>query len=232
MIFPSLFVFDVAGTTVLDDDDAVGSSVCSALATVDVEAALEMVNPLMGMPKPLAIKILLEKLTGSTPAQDLVEKTHSVFQKLMIQHYQTSSSVEQMPGAVDLFKQLQAGGCKVGLDTGFDRPIMKTIIQRLGWEEVIDDSVTSDEVANGRPDPEMIHVLMERASVVDAERVWKAGDSVSDIEQGLAAGCGKVFAVLSDRTRPVVDQYPGVIPIETLGEVSGHLQPLASGGAK
>ena len=223
---PKLAVFDVAGTTVLDDDDAVGSKVCEALAEDGIETGLDDVNPLMGMPKPLAVTRILEQQLGLKPESERVERVHRRFQSLMIEHYRTSPTVEPMPGAVTLFEELRRHGCRVALDTGFDRPTLNTILERLEWGSQVDDTITSDEVIRGRPHTDMIDVLMQRAGVVDPAAVWKVGDSVSDLDQGLAAHCGLVVAVLGVRTRPVIDNYPDVMPISSLDE----LLPLVRDG--
>jgi phosphonatase-like hydrolase len=143
----------------------------------------------------------------------------------MIEHYRTSPSVREIPGTSELFRELRRLGIRVTLDTGFDRPIADAIIHRLGWHSgLVDDSVTSDEVVRGRPDPEMIRVLMERSGIEDASLVGKVGDSISDIEQGINAGCGFVGAISGHRTRLMLDD-PRVHPLE---RVSDLLRVLAT----
>lgn len=218
-MLPKLAVFDVAGTTVLDDDNAVGGKVCEALAEDGIETNLDDVNPLMGMPKPLAVRRILEQRLGYAPDPERIDRIHDRFQALIIEHYRTSPTVEAMPGAVSLFHELRRHGCRVTLDTGFDRATLEAVLDRLDWRSEVDDTVTSDEVARGRPHTDMIDALMKRSGVEEPSAVWKIGDSVSDLEQGLAARCGVVVAVLGVRTRPVIDRYPGVLPINRLEEL-------------
>jgi phosphonatase-like hydrolase len=214
-----LMVFDVAGTTVSDADNAVAACVCAALEAAGIPTSLEAVNPVMGMPKPLAIRTLIEQHRGNQPTVVEVEEIHADFQSRMIEHYRTSPNITPMKGAEELFATLRERGIRIGLDTGFDRPIMNVILDRLNWHDKIDDSVTSDEVDNGRPAPDMIHALMAEAGVANPAEVGKVGDSVSDIEQGLTAECGLVVAVLGERTRPVIGNYPGVHGITELSEI-------------
>lgn len=214
-----LIVFDVAGTTVSDDDNAVAGRVCDALRAAGVTVAEADVDSVMGMPKPLGIRTLLERARGSVPDIHESQRIHAGFQRRMIEHYRSAATVRALPGAEELFAVLRERGVAVALDTGFDRLTLDTIIARLGWADQIDVSVASDEVEHGRPAPDMIRSAMAAVGVDDARQVGKVGDSVSDIEQGIAAGCGMVAAVLSARTRPVIDQYPGVHPIGTLGEL-------------
>jgi len=71
------------------------------------------------------------------------------------------------------------------------------LLERMGWEKngLIDGSITSDEVAKGRPHPDMIYRAMELTGVTDVEAVAKVGDTLSDLQEGTAAGCGWVIGV-------------------------------------
>lgn len=227
-----LMVLDVAGTTVLDGDDSVARCVCDALAAVGVKHELAAVDPLMGMPKPLAIACLLESGRGTAPDSEEIHAVHADFRRRMIDCYRTSRAIGPMPGVERLFATLRERGTRIALDTGFDRPILDVIIDRLDWRNVIDDSITSDEVPNGRPHPDMIHALMERAGVADPLLVGKVGDSVSDLEEGLNAGCGLVVAVLGQRTEPQMHRFPTVRGIRNLDELTQLLtQPALAGAA-
>jgi phosphonatase-like hydrolase len=225
-----LMVFDVAGTTVCDDDNAVAGRVCDAFQAAGIDVALAEVNPVMGMPKPLAVRELLRQKRGVADEVS-ADAIHADFQRRIIAHYRTAPGVRAAPGAEEFFARLRDRGIRVTLDTGFDRPTLNAILDRLGWHDVIDDSVTSDEVANGRPAPDMIHVLMQRAGVSDPEAVGKVGDSISDIEQGINARCGLVAAVMGERTRTSVADYPGVIAIDKLEELAPYVDGVATGQA-
>lgn len=227
-----LMVFDVAGTTVYDGDDAVARCVCEAVGAAAPALPLEAVDPVMGMPKPLAIRVLLEQATGDVPTDDLAESVYNDFVRRMCEHYAHAPDIRPMDGAERVFAQLRERGIQVGLDTGFSRPVLDIVLDRLGWRNgVIDDSVTSDEVDNGRPSPDMIHALMGSAGITDPRRVGKIGDSVSDIEQGIAAECGFVAAMLGQRTEPVMDRFPNVRGVRSLAELPGLIDQLAGAGA-
>jgi phosphonatase-like hydrolase len=115
----------------------------------------------------------------------------------MCDYYRTSSDVREVPGAAAAFAELRRAGVKVALNTGFFRPIVDVLLDRLGWSipAVIDASVTSDEAPRGRPHPDMIWHLMARLGVADARRVAKVGDTPVDLEEGTIAGCGLVIGV-------------------------------------
>ena len=193
-----LVVFDLAGTTVKDNKD-VHRVLQQALAAHDVAISLEDANAVMGIPKPVAIRQLLEK-NYPGPLQitdDWIDQIHRAFVEAMIEFYKNDPSVGEKPGVSETFRKLKANNVKVVVDTGFDRAITAPLLDRLGWEErgLIDGSVTSDEVQRGRPYPDLIFRAMQLAHVTDAARVAKVGDTASDLQEGNAAGCGMVIGV-------------------------------------
>ncbi len=214
-----MIVFDVAGTVVNDDDNAVAGKLCDALQAVGTKVTETQVNPVMGLPKPQAVRELLNLSRGSQPDEAEVMQVHADFQQRIIEHYRNAPTIRPKNGAEELFAQLRNRGTRVTLDTGFDRATLDTILERLHWRDLIDDSVTSDEVDHGRPAADMIRVLMSRAGITDPSLVGKVGDSVSDIQEGLTAKCGLVVAVLCERTIPALPDYPGVSGIERLSEL-------------
>lgn len=224
-----LIVFDVAGTTVCDDDNAVAGRLCDALQAAGAAITLADVDPVMGMPKPLAVRMLLEQARGQAPADDEVARIHADFQARIVAHYRDADTVKPAPGAVELFAALRERGILIALDTGFDRRTLDTIIARLGWQTLIDDSVTSDEVQRGRPYPDMIEAAMAQAGVAEPAVVGKVGDSASDIEQGINAGCGLVAAIMNARTRAVIDRYPTVHQVTHLNELLPLVDQVAAG---
>ena len=191
-----LVVFDMAGTTV-NDEDGVNRCVRDALQQVGVTASREAVNGVMGIPKPAALCYLIEQSDRRDLLRDRLEAIHTDFVARMIRFYQSDPSVYEIPGASDTFRRLRAANVKVALDTGFSRDIVDVILARLGWRvpEQFDASVTSDEVPRGRPYPDMILKLMEDLGVRDAHRVAKVGDTPSDLQEGTNAGCGLVVGV-------------------------------------
>ena len=222
----SMVVFDMAGTTVKDEDNAVASAVRQALAEFGVEIDLTDVNPVMGMPKPLAVRTLLDQFTGESSS---AQQVHKRFQDIIVAHYKEGPDVQEMPGTTEVFRALRDAGIKVTLDTGFDRLTLNTIVERLGWSELLDASVASDEVANGRPAPDMIERLMQECGVTDPCAVCKIGDSISDIEQGINADCGLVVAMLCERTRDEYAKYDGVVSVNGIEELLPFLGIEAAG---
>jgi phosphonatase-like hydrolase len=193
-----LIVLDMAGTTVYDDRD-VSKSLQNALAQAGVAVSLEETDELMGIPKPVAIRYLLGKKNAENRivTTEEVDKIHDFFVKNIIHHYETHPNVREKDGVSQTFAWLRQQGVKIAIDTGFDRPTADTILKRLCWVErgLIDLSITSDEVENGRPHPDMIFQAMEKLGITDVKAVAKVGDTASDMQQGTAARCRWVIGV-------------------------------------
>ena len=196
-----LVVFDMAGTTVRDDGDDVGRCLRVALEGAGVRASRDEVNAVMGLPKPEAIRAMLQlrrpRLIAEIADRAEIERIHQRFLALIIDHYATSQGVAEVEGASRAFDALHDAGVRVALDTGFSRPIAQVILERLGWarDGRIDACVTSDEVTRGRPFPELIFEAMRRTSVRDVAAVAKVGDTPSDLQEGTSAGCSLVIGV-------------------------------------
>lgn len=222
-----LVVFDLAGTTVKENFD-VQRILKNAFEKARIEITIEQANKVMGIPKPVAIRQLLEQVQHDAINDDLIRTIHADFVADMIRFYERDPSVQENAGVTDAFKRLKQHGVKVVVDTGFDRPIVDALLNRMGWSAngLMDGSVTSDEVAHGRPYPDLIYRAMEIAGVSDSKAVAKVGDTISDLQEGHAAGCGWVIGIASGAFTKeqlavvphthLIDQIPEIIPILVL----------------
>jgi phosphonatase-like hydrolase len=222
-----LVVFDLAGTTVYDGD-AVNASFRAALAAAGLEADPARVNAVMGLPKPEAIRILVE----GTPLADRVAAIHDDFVARMIRYYRTEPDVREVPGASETFRRLRAAGVRVAVNTGFSRAITDVLLDRMGWPRagrtdrchLIDASVASDEVPRGRPHPDMIRHLMAALGVADPARVAKVGDTPIDLQEGAAAGCGRIIGVTEGtHSRAQLLPHPHTDLIRTVADLPAVL---------
>ncbi len=222
-ILPELVVFDMAGTTV-HDGDAVHRCLAEALAAAGINTTRSQINTVMGLPKPRAIEIVLQEQGHVDLAT--VDKIHADFVERMLKFYREDESVVEIAGATNVFTALRASGVKVALDTGFSRDIADAILERLGWNNpgLLDTTVTSDEVENGRPYPDMIFEAMERTGVNSTQSVMKVGDTPSDLNEGTSARCGWVIGVTGgSHTREELEACPFTHLIHTVAELPALL---------
>jgi phosphonatase-like hydrolase len=210
----------MAGTT-LHDGDAVRKAFEASLAEANLVVPIVRINAVMGLPKKIAVRKLLAEL-GRSPSESLVESLHEDFVARMKQYYATDSNVREVPGASEAFAALRKRGVKAALNTGFSRDIVDVILPRLGWSvpATVDAVVTSDEVARGRPFPDMIQHLMAKFGIGDAKRVAKIGDTIADLEEGFQAGCGLNIGVLTGAaTREELSTQPHTHILTSMAEM-------------
>ncbi len=206
-----LVVFDIAGTTVKDDHD-VSKAFQAALKKSHYEVPLELINPLMGYEKNLAIRqiLRLHEHNDAKITTQLVSTIHKEFVKQMIEYYQFADGIEPLPNVEETFAKLREQGVQVGINTGFSRDIADTIVNRLQWfeKELIDHVVGSDEVELGRPYPYMIEKMMKDGKISKASSVAKVGDTEVDVREGQNAGCQYVIGVTTGIfTREELETY-------------------------
>lgn len=218
-----LVVFDLAGTTVKDNQD-VHKVLRKAMAQFGVAILLEDANEVMGIPKPVAIRMLLEQKKLPATAER-IDAIHQVFVADMIRFYEHDLSVGEKDGVTATFRKLKELNIKVAVDTGFDRPITNALLNRVGWiqQNLVDCSVTSDEVLRGRPYADLIFKAMELTGVSNAQHVAKVGDTASDLQEGVNAGCGLVVGItsgafsrhqlLKEKHTHLIDSITEIIPL-------------------
>ncbi len=206
-----LVVFDLAGTTVKDNDD-VSKAFQAALNKYGYHIPLKLIDPIMGYEKNEAIrKMLLSHEPDQSKITDvLIRQIHIEFVEQMVRHYQFADLIEPLPHVEETFEALHQMDIQVGINTGFSRDIADAIIDRLQWREkgLIDHLVGSDEVEQGRPYPFMIEKMMKDGSVDDRNDVVKVGDTEVDVREGQNAGCRFVIGVTTGSfTRSELEEY-------------------------
>ncbi|RFZ84227.1 HAD family hydrolase [Mucilaginibacter terrenus] len=218
-----LVVFDMAGTTVADEN-GVTAIFKTAMAKYGYNVAIEQINPIMGYEKKVAIeKMLLEneadksKITG-----ELIGNIHRDFVQSMVQYYKDATDLKPLPNAEETMLALRSEGKKIGINTGFSREIAENIITKLRWRErgMFDYMVCSDEVLQGRPDPAMISIMMQQAGITDPKEVAKVGDTEVDIREGQNVGCRYVIAVTTGAfTKEQLQPYHPTHIIDDIADV-------------
>lgn len=194
-----LVVFDMAGTTV-EEGKTVYRCVKEALTLVGIELELdEVFKAIGGMNKVEGIEKLIKRYAPDTSVvqRDIVSEE---FLQLLIAAYEESDQIYPSPGAEDLFRYLKSQGIKVALDTGYNRQIVDLLLDRLNWndKELVDYTVSSDEVSQGRPASDMIFDIMFHLGITDPQSIIKVGDTRSDIEEGINVNCKYIIGVISN----------------------------------
>jgi phosphonatase-like hydrolase len=219
-----LIVFDIAGTTLEDKEDAVATAFSKAMAESGFDLDSTDIKKIMGYKKREAIKMLLVNNKHSAD-EALINKLHDTFIEQVNKYYK-KADIREINGISELFRKLKARDVFVTLNTGFSRSTTDIIINRLKWLEdgLIDGSIASDEVAYGRPEPDMIRELSSRFEISDPRLIFKVGDTPSDLLEGKNAGCGKTIGVLyGTHNRSELEGYPHDYLAEDIEDLTNEI---------
>jgi HAD superfamily hydrolase (TIGR01509 family) len=102
------------------------------------------------------------------------------------------SSAKPLPYAEELLHKLSADGVRVGIASNKPSYFSRQIVEGLGWGLFVDAIKGPDVVAAPKPDPVMIHALLEELGVPAADALY-VGDMTIDLETARAAGVDVVL---------------------------------------
>ncbi len=178
----------MAGTTI-DDHGAVYEALREAAVSTGADCTTEQVELWMGADKRAALRGLAA-IGGVELDEDEVESAYATFRDLLVKAYASNppTAIDGVPAAL---AELRSRGVKVALTTGFAHDVADPLLSSLGWVpggELIDAVVCVDEVAAGRPAPDLILLAMERTGVSDSSHVVAVGDTLFDLRAGRNAG--------------------------------------------
>jgi phosphonatase-like hydrolase len=182
----------------------------------------EALHRVKGMDKREALRLLVEQTARPETFRPHLPAIENDFVNHLLEFYQADPGVGEVAGTTEVFQWLRQRGIRVALNTGFSRLIAQTIVDRLGWAAagLIDASVTSDEVEQGRPAPFMIDHLRNLLGIRERRWVAKVGDAPADLLEGAAAGCGLNLGVTcGSSTRAELEGLPHDALLETIADL-------------
>lgn len=205
-----MVIFDLAGTTIRDDN-GVRDCLYQAAEEFHLQTTPDEIQLHMGTNKIHLYQYLIAKAKGAkldfrdfekVQSPETLEFAMQIFQRyeeIMIAYYRRE--VKEITGAADTFRWCHAHGIKVATGTGFHRQITEAIMDGLGWlrDGLVDLAVDVEHTPNhrGRPAPFMIFHAMSQLDVQSVHEVIKVGDTPADMLEGTNAGCRGVVGVLS-----------------------------------
>ena len=197
----TLACLDMAGTTVADDGAVLAAftGAMDALGVVGEAERGRMTEYVVATMGESKITVFRALFPGD---EDRAQAGNRAFEAAYARRIEQAKPI---PGAVEALEELRARDVRIVLTTGFSRATADALLDHLGWHDLIDLSLTPEEVGGrGRPHPDQILAAADRYAEGDPARVAVAGDTVGDIRSGLAAGARIVAGVLTgahDRDR-------------------------------
>ena len=210
---PELLVSDFAGT-MMKEEGAVLTAYRLALTEQDIPFTEDDLARRRGASKRGVFRELAARRYQGERAEQAASAGLARFEAALRREYEEGEARE-VDGAGAAVGALKAVGVKVALTSGFDRGVVDLLVRRLGWIDLFDRVLASDDAPAGRPAPYLIYRAMIDLGVHDVGRVAVVGDTPLDLQAASNARAGWVIGVLS-----------GAHGIETLGATPHtHLLP-------
>jgi phosphoglycolate phosphatase len=188
-------VVDMAGTTVADDGLVVASFEAAATAAGLPESGPERDNArqyvidTMGQSKITVFRALFG-------TEDLAQRANAAFEAA----YEAAidnGGAKPIDGAAEAIARLRAAGVKVALTTGFSGSTQEKLLAALGWQSSVDLVLAPGDGVRGRPYPDLILTALMRLHADAVANVAVLGDTTSDVDSALRAGCAIAAGTLT-----------------------------------
>lgn len=192
-----VILFDWAGT-IVDFGSKVPEKVFhDTFDKEDIYFTGEQIRSFMGMNKRDHIRELFfldgtidrlkqEKKWQTMDDEAIVDAFYDAFNITLLNTLKQTK--EMIPGADALLKWLHQNGYKTGSSTGYNREMLSATKENLvGRFELPQVDVAADDVAHGRPEPDMLFAALEKLSAKPDEAI-SVGDTLADCETAKRAG--------------------------------------------
>lgn len=186
-------VFDLDGTLI----DSLGLILASYRHTMEAHLGRRMDDDLWvrGMGTPLAVQ--MRQFARDADEADAMVRT---YEEHNLAHH--DRLVRPYPGVREEVAELRRRGLRLAIATSKRAPATRLGLRRCDYPETWFASiVTANDVRRPKPDPEPVHLAMERAGETDPSRVAYVGDSVHDMRAGRAAGVRTVAVLWGPNSR-------------------------------
>ena len=188
-------VFDLDGVVV--DSEQVWDDVREQLAHERGGAWHERAQAdMMGMSSPEWSRYMHERIGLPESPEEINEE---VVRRMLARYREALPLID---GAVDAVRRL-AGAFTLGVASSSNRPLIEVVLERAGIAEHFAAVVSSEEVARGKPAPD-VYLEAARRLEVEPERCAAVEDSSNGIRAAHAAGM-RVIAVPNAHYPPIAD---------------------------
>lgn len=157
-------------------------------------------------------KFFKELLDGIGAEYDLAELMHEKWTGML---EMSKKHVPEIPGAISLINEAKKAGLKIAVASGSDKNYVLTVLKTLGVQDLFDAITSSEEVKNGKPEPDVFLLAAKRMSVAP-ENCIVIEDGISGMIAAKKAGMLSI-GLVKDRND---ESYPADIRVESLNEIN------------
>lgn len=177
-------LFDFDGTLVDSNEAVISTLNLTAIKHRGKPFTNEELNEVLGKPIEDQVRILSE---------DQIESL-SEFYKIQYRKVRDSLT-KSYEGVEEMLLKLKARGIKIGIVSNKGRNGIDHGIEMFGLQDLIDFSVSKNDVTQPKPNPEGIYLALQGlgGTEKELEETIFVGDSGHDIESGKRAGCKTIL---------------------------------------
>jgi len=207
-------IFDLDG--VLIDSESVWDAARRAVVADNGGSWTETATAAMqGMSSPEWSRYLRDELGVELDPDEI---SRQVVERMLASY---EREVPLLPGAVQAVRRL-AERWPLGLASSSNRPVIDAVLETAGLTECFSATVSGDEVAHGKPSPD-VYLAAARKLGVEAGRAAAVEDSSNGLRAGAAAGM-LVIAVPNREFPPADDALAlASLVVESVGELTPEL---------
>lgn len=173
-------ILDVDGTLV-DTNDAHASSWVEAFAEHGHTVPFERVRQLIGEGGDKVLPETIGVQDDSEQGKEISSRRAEIFKARYL------PSVQAFPSAQKLLDHMRSHGLKLSIASSAKPDELRALLQKVGAADLIEDKSSSKDAKNSKPDPDIMHVTLEKTGL-PANEVVMLGDTPYDIESARKVG--------------------------------------------
>lgn len=177
-------VLDVDGTLV-DSNDAHAKSWVEAMAEHGYTVPFAKVCRLIGEGGDKVLPETIGIQDKSDEGKQISSRRGEIFKERYL------PSVRAFPSAQKLLDHMRARGLKLAVASSAKPDELRALLQIVGAADLIEEKSSSKDAKNSKPDPDIMHVTMEKIGL-PADEVVMLGDTPYDIESARKVGVGTI----------------------------------------
>ncbi len=214
-------VFDI-GNTLVKTVDLIESAYLEVFRGHGIPAEkIRLFKQFAGRPK----HFLFAEALGDVPGKEAVVRgCMAQFERILVA---ATARMEEMPGASDCLRTVEAGGWRVATASGFPRAVGTAILDRFGWRYPV---VCDEDVKEHRPAPDPVLKACEWLGVTAAEAIV-IGDTPQDVKSAQAAGALPIAVATGKFSREELAAHRPAFVIEALAELPALLTTQQGGSS-
>jgi beta-phosphoglucomutase family hydrolase len=159
-------------------------------------------------------QVIIPEILGWTRDPDEIE-AHSLRKEQLYRDIIRVEGIDALPGVADLLRLLSDHGVPCAVASSTHRKNVEVVLDAIGLRQYFSAIVTAEDVAHGKPDPEVFLTAAQRVDR-EARACVVFEDAHVGIEAGLAAGA-KVVAVAT--TNPLAELGAADLAVASLAEI-------------